>query len=96
MFDESGDMRVAKTKSVLKNKLKVEVPRRHAEIDALFLDGCAVLWVVPWPTGGIVQEFLNNFRCYIQNHLESGDVYLVFDRYKEGSIKESPRNERDQ
>ena len=44
MFDESGGLRVAKTKSVLKNKLKVEVPRRHTQIDALFLDGCVVLW----------------------------------------------------
>lgn len=96
MFDESGAMRVAKTKSVLKNNLKVEVPRRHTQIDASFLDGCAVLWVVPWPTGGIVQEFLNNFRCHIQSHMDSGDVYLVFDRYMEGSIKESTRNERDQ
>ena len=96
MFDESGAMRVAKTKSVLKNKLKVEVPRRHTHIDASFLDGCAVLWVVPWPTGGTVQEFLNNFRCHIQNYMECGDVYLVFDRYMEGSTKESTRNERDQ
>ena len=96
MFDESGAMKVAKTKSVLKNNLKVEVRRRHAEIDASFLDGCAVLWVVPWPNGGIVQDFLNNFRCHIQSHMESGDVYLVFDRYMDGSIKESTRSERDQ
>ena len=96
MFDDSGAMTVAKTKSVLKNNLKVEVPRRHAEIDASFLDGCAVLWVVPWPTGGIVQDFLNNFRRHIQGHMESGDVYLVFDKYTDGSIKESTRNDRDQ
>ena len=89
-------MKVAKTKSVLKNDLKVEVARRHAAVDASFLDGCAVLWVVPWPTGGIVQDFLDNFRRHIKGYLESSDVYLVFDRYTAGSIKESTRKERDQ
>ena len=34
MFDDSGAMRVAKTKAVLKNTLKVEMERRHAEVDA--------------------------------------------------------------
>ena len=96
MFDDRGAMKVAKTKSVLKNDLKVEVARRHAAVDASFLDGCAVLWVVPWPTGGIVQDFLDNFRRHIKGYLESSDVYLVFDRYTAGSIKESTRKERDQ
>ena len=50
----------------------------------------------PWPTGGTVQDFLNNVRRHIQSHLDSSDVYLLFDRYKEGSIKESTRNYRDQ
>ena len=86
MFDDGGVMKVAKTKAVLKNTLKVEMERRHAKVDAPFLDGCAVLWVVPWPTGGTVQDFLNNFRRHIQSHLVSSDVYLSLDIYKEGSI----------
>ena len=96
MFDDIGVMKVTKTKAVLKNTVKVEMERRHAEVDASFVDGYAVLWVVPWPTGGTVQDFLNNFRRQIQSHLDSSDVYLSFDRYKEGSIKESSRNYRDQ
>ncbi len=96
MFDDSGAMKVAKTKAVLQNTLKVEMERRHADVDASFLDGCAVLWVVPWPTGGTVQDFLNNFRRHIQSHLDSSDIYLLFDRYKEGSIKDSTNNYRDQ
>ena len=95
MFDDSGVIKVAKTKAVLKNDMKVEVAWRHVAVDASFLDGCAVLWVVPCPNGGIVQDFLNNFRRYIQGHLESSDVYLIFDRYTSGSIKESTRNDRD-
>ena len=49
MFDENGNMSDAKTKSNLKNAHNVEVSRRLAEQDvqATFLDGCAVLWVVP-------------------------------------------------
>ncbi len=96
MFDESGPMRVVKTKYVLKNNLKVEVPWRHAEIGSWFLGACTVLLVEPWPTGGNLQEFLNNFRCHIQSHLESGDVYFFFDRYMEGNIEEPTRNDRDQ
>ena len=95
MFDDSGAMKVAKTKAVLKNTLKVEMERRHAEVDASLLDGSAVLWVVPLPTGGTVQYFLYNVRRHIQSHLDSSDVYLLFNRYKEGSLKESTRNYRD-
>ena len=51
---------------------------------------------MPWPTGGTAHDFLNNFRRHIQSHLDSSDVYLLYDRYKEGSIKESTRNYRDQ
>ena len=49
MFDADGQMSEAKTKSNLKNAIKVEVSSRDAEndVDASFLDGCAVLWVVP-------------------------------------------------
>ena len=45
MFDVSSAIKVAKTKAVLKNDLKVEVARRHVSVDASFLNGCAVLWV---------------------------------------------------
>ena len=51
MFDEHRNMRDAETKSNMKNALKVEVTRRLPEhqVQATFLDGCAVLCVVPWP-----------------------------------------------
>ena len=62
MFDDSGQMRDAKSKSNLKNALKVEVSGRNANIDATFLDGCAVLWVVPWPAGGTIQDFSKQFQ----------------------------------
>ena len=60
----------------------MEVLSRDAEndVDASFLDGCAVLWVVPWPTSGTVQEYLDRFCSYIHGRLKKTDVYLVFDR----------------
>ena len=82
MFDENGNLRDAKTKSNPKNALNVEVSRRLAEQDvqATFLDGCAVLWVVPWPTSGTVHDYLVWFRSYIHGHLAKSDIYLVFDK----------------
>ena len=43
-----------------------------------------------------MQYFFNNVRRHIQSHMDSSDVYLLYERYKEGSIKESTRNYRDQ
>ena len=67
---------------MLKNTLKVDVSSCSAErgTDATFLDGCAVLWVIPWPTSGTVQDYLDQFRSYLHKFLKTSDVYLVFDR----------------
>ena len=60
-FDEIRNMRDAKSESSLKNELKIEKSSRLAEndVDIEFLDGCAVLWVVPWPTAGTIQDVEN-------------------------------------
>ena len=97
MFAENGNMRDAKAKSNLKNALKMEVSTWLAEQDvqATFLDGCAVLWVVPWATSGTVHDYLVRFRSYLHGHLAKSDVYMVFDRYIEGSTKEATWHGRD-
>ncbi|PIK51925.1 hypothetical protein BSL78_11180 [Apostichopus japonicus] len=89
MFDADGQMREAKTKASLKNAMKVEVSSRNAEtgVEASFLDGCAILWVVPWPTSGTVQDYHDRFRSYIQGRMKKTDVYLVFDRQHKGQHK---------
>ena len=73
-------MRDAKTKSTLRNALKVEVLRRLVEQDvqATFLDRCAVLWVVPWPTSGTVHGYL--VRSYLHGHLAESDIEGVLRR----------------
>ena len=80
MFDDEGHMRIPVAKSQLKNDMKVECSQRHMSVSAFFLDGCAVLWTVPWPSLGTVQDFLNAFRAHLLTYLRVADVYLVFDR----------------
>ena len=51
------------------------------DVEAYFLDGCAVIWDVPWPggTSASVEDYIDNFSNYIQEQLLSkADVYLVF------------------
>ena len=55
MFDSKGHMHAAKSKSNIKNSLKVEISSRLAET---FLDGSAIVWVVSWPIKGAVQDCL--------------------------------------
>ena len=53
MFDETGIMRLSTTKSTLKNKLQVEVPWRLThEPQATIMNGCAILWIINWPSKG--------------------------------------------
>lgn len=79
MFDGNG-LREAKSKAVLMNELKVEVSGRQLESDGIFIDGCAFLYVIPWPKKGTVQDFLNAFRHSLEKHLCDGEVFLIFDR----------------
>jgi len=73
MFDENGNVTDAKTKSHLKNALKVEVSRRLPEqwVQATFLNGFVVLWVVPWPTSGTIFDYLARSRSYLQLPVQS-------------------------
>ena len=51
LFADTGDMRITKTKSVLKRKLQVEQSSRTLQQpDVVILDGCAILWIIHWPS----------------------------------------------
>ena len=92
MFDEKGEMRIAKTKSTLKKNLQVEISTRLGpQPEVTILVGCAILWVIHWPNRGIVQDFVDNFTSYIMAKVDKSDVYLVFDRYHDFSIKSGTR-----
>ncbi|KAL8568389.1 hypothetical protein ACOMHN_066414 [Nucella lapillus] len=100
LFDDSGEMRICKSKADLKMKTRVEVSVRNAnQMDCTILDGCAVLWVVPWPASSetnqaLVSHYVESFVQYLQHKLRTGDVYLVFDRHIEFSTKCSARKAR--
>ena len=47
MFDETGEVHIIKSKYTLKSKLQVEVTDcRSIPLDAIILDGCAIMWVM--------------------------------------------------
>jgi hypothetical protein len=80
MFDVDGNMRTT-TKSVLKTQLAVERSGRGLEKSAVFLDGCAVLWAVQYPTGNVtLQSYIDVFRKHVRHYQKECDVYLIFDR----------------
>ena len=80
MFDDECQMRIA-AKSVLKKELAVERSSRRVEPDAVFLDGCTVLWAVEFPHGNAsVNDYIHAFRKHIRRYQEKADVYLIFDR----------------
>ena len=55
MFEEkTRDMCIAKSKSILKNKLQVEQSdRATGQPAAIVIDGYAILWVVHWLSEGV-------------------------------------------
>ena len=58
MFQGSGDMRISKSKSELKKQLQVDISTHKAleSIECEVLDGSVILWVINWPSNGVVHE----------------------------------------
>ena len=95
IFEENGDMHITKTKSVLKKKLQVEISDRMCSTpSAIIIDGCAILWVIQWPTKATVEDFIVNLIAFLNEKLKSCDTYLIFDRYHDNSIKRATRTAR--
>ena len=57
------------------------------------VDGCAFLWSTLWPTKGCVNGFINSYIERLLRLLKDSDVYLVFDRYFQFSIKCATRSD---
>ena len=78
---------MTKSRSILKQQLQVEVSDRICQVpDAIIIDGCSMLWVIPWPTNGIVKDFVINILTYVEKQLQKYDTYLIFDSYYDDSI----------
>ena len=87
-------MSIPSNKAILKNKLKVEQSGRLLKPEVVVIDGCAIMWVITWPSAGTVRDYCNAFCSYILKRLDKSDVYLIFDRYNEDSIKKDTRQSR--
>lgn len=96
MFDPTGEMRAATSKSSLKRQLLVEVSARTTAsgTSVIVIDGSALLWVIPWPAEGTTTDYVNNVKHAIAKRLKVGDVHLVFDRYYDYSTKSVTRSAR--
>ena len=94
LFEESGVARYPKNKPVLLNKLKVEESSRCIKPDATIIDGGGMLHKVHWPPNGVVKDLVNGIDHYVRMLILNTDVYLIFDRYKTGSIKSDTRTAR--
>ena len=95
LFKEYGEGRYPKNKSDLKNALKHEISKCCAETPSLtVIDGCALLWVTHWPSGGTVSDFASLFLKKVLVYLQISDVALIFDRYYDYSTKSCTRQAR--
>ena len=98
MFEEKDGLpvlKIAKSKSTMKKKLQVEVAFCVSDkSDGVILDGCAILWVIHWPSDGTVRDFVDGFNQYVVKMATCSHLNLIFDRYKNCSIKSKTRSSR--
>ena len=55
---------------------------------------CLQFSALDWPVNGTVSTFVDNFQSWLQPHLKSSNVVLVFDKYFDFSPKSSTRAAR--
>ena len=61
----------------------------------MVIDGCAILWVLRWPSKGIIKGVVLNFVKYATNKMHCyRRTHVIFDRYKT-SIKDATRCQRE-
>jgi len=85
MFNSEGETNIAKSKPTLKHILQVTVSERNCPIpDNVICDASAFLWA--WPTDKL-SVYVNNFKVFVSQALQTANVTLVFDRYFPSSIE---------
>ena len=82
IFKENGEMRMIGNKSDLKNRVKVDVSIRIQDVvNAVIIDGCAMLYAVYWPTDGTVNDLIQSIKVYLKQYDDAQNMHLIFDRY---------------
>ena len=66
LFTDSGGLRTASAKSVLKTNTAQLLSSRRAQenVDAIVIDGSAYLWI-PWPVSGTIQHYIEKSKHHI-------------------------------
>ena len=68
---------------------------RSIKFDSIVIDGNAMLYsAIYWPKGAEVKKLVEAVSAYIFPFLKESDVYLIFDRYHDFSIKSDTRKSR--
>ena len=81
-----GLLRQNQKKKVLKKGVSSWYIKK--EISTVALDASAILYLFPWPTNSAtVGDFVVKFRNYTEKQLQNYDICLVFDLYRENSLK---------
>ena len=87
MFDDQGHMRTTQKAPL---KIELAVQRSHRCVTM------AVPYYGWWP--GLVprmllcmQDYIDAFREHVRRYQQEADVFLMFDRYVDGSTKEETR-----
>ena len=92
LFTDSGELRTASAKSVLKtNTVQLLSARRAQEnVDVIVIDGSAYLWIPSWPASGTIQHYIEKFKYHI------GQMYSMHltDTKSSYSIKGATRTSR--
>ena len=67
LFTDSGELRTASSKSVLKTNTAQLLSARRAQenVDVIVIDGSAYLWISSWPASGTIQHYIEKFRYHI-------------------------------
>ena len=58
------------------------------------IDGSAMVWTLSWDKIAKVRDLVRSMNTAVSNLLREGDVFLVFDRYCDLSIKSYARIQR--
>jgi BRCT domain type II-containing protein len=80
MFESTGVMRAATSKSSLKQQLQVQVSSRISTIGIVnfVFEDSALLWVVPRPAAGTFIDYTDNMKQILAKKLILRGVHLVF------------------
>ena len=78
MFDDTGDMRSVKSKSILNAVGKKLSFRSMKKPELVLIDGWAIMWVVNWPTNGLVSDYSANYCDFVFLKRQSHDIAVVF------------------